>query len=616
MRFAPTFFIMIIIIFGGFVFSGNALALTYEGTIGGGDGAVIGPPSAPASVSAVASGYTSIDVSWNAVAGASGYKVYRNATDGNWDSATLATTTNASFTSYADTGLTSGTTYYYKVKAYNSSQSSDFSAAASAATNALGVPANLAALVQSTSQINLSWSAVSGVDGYKIYRNDSLIATQAGLTYSDTALSAGTSYSYKVKSYTGSVESALSAAVAATTQNASASSGGGGGGSYTPSAPSSVSSNNTPLTLSSTQTGTVSYVFPDSSSAKVEVPSGAVGSATTFSAAQGTLTAAQTPAQTTGAFMVGGSVFNITAQDAGGNLVRNFSNQLAITLAVPELPADTTDLAVYYFNDATGEWVEVAGASFNTTTKTATFSVNHLTIFAIFKVAGTPAAIATDSIPSGQVLGEKITGAVGSSIAEYVAAQKRLLKAIDKKLTKRLSGRILLQAQDKGEAWYVEPVSQVRYYLADGARAYGALRKFGLGITNKDLAKIPVGIEKRFLDTDTDGDGLADKLEEGLGTDINNTDTDSDGVSDYDEVIKNRTNPLGSGKLSYDNKLLNRLKGRIVLQVESRGEAWYINPVDGKRYYLKDGNAAYQIMRFLSLGITNSDIQKIGIGDL
>ena len=43
---------------------------------------------------------------------------------------------------------------------------------------------------------------------------------------------------------------------------------------------------------------------------------------------------------------------------------------------------------------------------------------------------------------------------------------------------------------------------------------------------------------------------------------------------------------------------------------------WYVSPVDGKRYYMADGEAAYQIMRFLSLGITNVDIRKIPVGEL
>ncbi|PIT93745.1 hypothetical protein COU00_02720, partial [Candidatus Falkowbacteria bacterium CG10_big_fil_rev_8_21_14_0_10_43_11] len=366
-------FFIVITAFSLLFVAGSVSALTYEGTIGGGDGGSIGPLNAPANVSAIASGYTAISVSWDAAVGADGYKLYRNTADSGWDSATLATTTNASITSYSDTGLTSGTTYYYKVKSYNSSQSSDFSLVASAATNSLATPTGLAAAAQSTSRIDVNWTAVSGADGYKLYRNGSLIATQAGTSYSDTGLSAGTSYAYKVKSYISSVDSAFSSEISATTQSAP-SAPASGGGTYTPPAPSSVSSNNVPLTVSSAQTGTVNYVFPDSSSAKVEVPAGAVSSATTFNVSQGALTGAQTPAQTTGAFMVSDNVFNITAQDASNSLVRSFSGQLTITLAVPELPADTADLAVYYFNDATGEWIKVAGASFDAVNKKVVFS--------------------------------------------------------------------------------------------------------------------------------------------------------------------------------------------------------------------------------------------------
>jgi len=57
--------------------------------------------------------------------------------------------------------------------------------------------------------------------------------------------------------------------------------------------------------------------------------------------------------------------------------------------------------------------------------------------------------------------------------------------------------------------------------------------------------------------------------------------------------------------------MVNRLKGKILLQVEGRGQAWYINPSDGKKYYLADGEAAYQVMRYLSLGVTNKDLGQI-----
>ena len=53
------------------------------------------------------------------------------------------------------------------------------------------------------------------------------------------------------------------------------------------------------------------------------------------------------------------------------------------------------------------------------------------------------------------------------------------------------------------------------------------------------------------------------------------------------------------------------LKGYILLQVESNGEAWYIDPQDGLRYYLARPTDAFNIMRLLGLGATHADIEKI-----
>ena len=94
------------------------------------------------------------------------------------------------------------------------------------------------------------------------------------------------------------------------------------------------------------------------------------------------------------------------------------------------------------------------------------------------------------------------------------------------------------------------------------------------------------------------------------GTVLAKADSDNDGRKDGEEV-KTSYNPKGGGKYSYDNALSNRLKGRILLQVESHGEAWYINPEDSKRYYMPDGPSAYEIMKYLSLGISNSNLNKI-----
>jgi hypothetical protein len=173
-----------------------------------------------------------------------------------------------------------------------------------------------------------------------------------------------------------------------------------------------------------------------------------------------------------------------------------------------------------------------------------------------------------------------------------------------------LLGRILLQVEGHGEAWYVLPETAERLYLKDGEVAYAAMSAFGVGITNADLEKIPMGINEQFIVADTDGDGLDDYLEELLGTDINNTDTDGDGYSDGEEVMGGYE-PMASGGVMFaiDEDFAESMKGRILLQVERNGEAWYVHPDDGKRYYMRDGSAAYEIMRYLSLGITNVNLE-------
>ncbi len=162
-------------------------------------------PSVPTGLTATAVSSSQINLSWSASsdnAGVSGYKVYRGTT-------LIATTTT---TSYANTGLAASTTYTYIVSAFDtagnvSGQSVAVSAttkAASTDTTAPSVPTGLTATVVSSSQINLSWSASTdnaGVTGYKIYRNGTQIATATATSYSNTGLTASTSYTYAVSAY-------------------------------------------------------------------------------------------------------------------------------------------------------------------------------------------------------------------------------------------------------------------------------------------------------------------------------------------------------------------------------------------------------------------------------
>lgn len=230
-----------------------------------------------------------------------------------------------------------------------------------------------------------------------------------------------------------------------------------------------------------------------------------------------------------------------------------------------------------------------------------------------------------------------------------------------------LKGRILLDVQRRGEAWYVDPISGERVFLASGATVGDLMPQVGLGISNADLEKIPVGFTpivrtekwgedpldqiqwdlancdaptegeevlcvsgtiRKFMETDKhiqliksfvgglnsafsdiDEDRVSTEDEINFGTNLDNNDTDGDGYYDGDE-IQNGYSPLGPGRMMADAALVNRLKGRILLQVEKRGEAWYVNPVDGRRYYLSPQNAR-QALGALGAGIPSATLDTI-----
>ena len=115
-----------------------------------------------------------------------------------------------------------------------------------------------------------------------------------------------------------------------------------------------------------------------------------------------------------------------------------------------------------------------------------------------------------------------------------------------------LDGRILLQVQDKGQAWYVNPLNSSRYYLGRPDDAFNLIRSLGLGVSNQDLA-------------------------------------------------------------SFQNSAPRRLAGRILLQVQDKGQAYYVAPLDLKLYYLGRPADAFNLMRSQGLGITNLDLSKIPV---
>ena len=58
------------------------------------------------------------------------------------------------------------------------------------------------------------------------------------------------------------------------------------------------------------------------------------------------------------------------------------------------------------------------------------------------------------------------------------------------------------------------------------------------------------------------------------------------------------------------NSITNRLKGRLLLQVEKGGAIWYVNPTDSQKYQVTFANALNLFQSF-ALGITNADLVKI-----
>ena len=179
-------------------------------------------------------------------------------------------------------------------------------------------------------------------------------------------------------------------------------------------------------------------------------------------------------------------------------------------------------------------------------------------------------------------------------------------------LANRLAGRILLAVESQGDLWYASPLSLKRYELKTPDDLTLLIKEQGQGISKDNLAKIPISL--KFLSgLDSDNDGLPDSLESAIGTNPNNSDTDGDGFSDKAEIAKGY-NPNGLGKLPLDLNFINKNKGKIFLDVQRNGEAWYLDPISGQRYFLGNPNDGFKILISLGLGINNLNLQKISTG--
>ena len=118
-------------------------------------------------------------------------------------------------------------------------------------------------------------------------------------------------------------------------------------------------------------------------------------------------------------------------------------------------------------------------------------------------------------------------------------------------LGSRLSGRILLQVEDRGQAWYVNPENEKKYYLGTPEESFALSRQLGF-----------------YMDKN---------------------------------ILNNYLN----------NSFPDNYSGRVIINAQEVYEAYYINPLDLKALPLNSPQDAFNIMRDLSLGITNEDLKLI-----
>ena len=138
-------------------------------------------------------------LTWDKVEGAKNYKVYRS-TDGGVTYSLLITTTGTSLT---NTSAAAGTKYYYYVVAV--SESGVESGKSNTVYRVCDLPRpTVTVTLNSSGNPKLSWTKIDGATQYKVYRSTdggatySLLKTTTGTSLTNTSVTAGTKYYYKV----------------------------------------------------------------------------------------------------------------------------------------------------------------------------------------------------------------------------------------------------------------------------------------------------------------------------------------------------------------------------------------------------------------------------------
>lgn len=160
----------------------------------------------------VSTGYNKVKLTWSGVDGASGYRVYRSTSKTSGFKKIKSVTSNSKVT-YSNSGISCGTTYYYKVRAYRLIDGNYYFGEYSSVVAGTSVPAAPGALTvakASRTKVRLSWNRVTGASGYRVYRSKSKtsgfskiksLTSGSKITYTQST-SRNVKYYYKVRAYT------------------------------------------------------------------------------------------------------------------------------------------------------------------------------------------------------------------------------------------------------------------------------------------------------------------------------------------------------------------------------------------------------------------------------
>lgn len=200
--------------------NGNFLAIADFDT-----GSVNPPPNAPSGLSLAVASDTQINATWtDNSSNETGFKIELKAAGGSYSQIHV---TAANATSYSITGLTAGTTYSVRVRAYDADGNSAYCTEQTATTTG-GVPlapSGLSLAVLSMTAITARWTnnATNAVNislerkaAGGSYAEIVLLAPTA-TTYADSGLSSATTYFYRLRSVNGTGYSAYSAEVSGRT---------------------------------------------------------------------------------------------------------------------------------------------------------------------------------------------------------------------------------------------------------------------------------------------------------------------------------------------------------------------------------------------------------------